>query len=265
MRGRAGLSPEQRRLYLRRVLLELAGLYEEIGEVPHEADRRALQVLLSAIVVKFSKRRADTSQAEAPKQIGRSVPTRFFHRKGQELLRRWAEVDSACAGLPQVHAPSLREGDARQLQKMLGPKIRFDLVLTSPPYGGTYDYLQHHALRFAWLGVKPTKLARGEIGARRNLGRTEDAKARWDAELGEVLGQLAAVLRPEGRAVLVIGDAQVGGRSDGQRIRADRQLESLAPAHGLQFLAVASQRRTDWQGGRPRFEHIVSLMRRDPG
>ncbi|MCA9698295.1 MAG: hypothetical protein KC431_12275, partial [Myxococcales bacterium] len=132
-----------------------------------------------------------------------------------------------------------------------------DLVLTSPPYGGTYDYLAHHARRHAWLGINPKQLREGEIGARRDLsaGKGRGRGEHWDRQIVETLGAMRALMHEESLAVLLVGDAEVGGR----RMAADRQLERLAPEAELEFVAAASSPRPDWRGGPPRKEHLVAL------
>jgi hypothetical protein len=253
----APLSEEDRSAYEVHVLKELTGLWEEIGKVELAADRRALEVLFSAIVVKFSNRRAETSRATAPKRIGKGVPTSFFARKGEELVRRWTALDEASSALRRdVHRPRIAEGNATDLGSALPPSYRADLVLTSPPYGGTYDYAEHHALRMAWLGLQPTRLRRDELGARRSFASTEGASARWDAEVAKILGSIAGVLADDGRALLWVGDAEVGGR----RIEALGQLQRIAPASGLQVIAWASQSRPDFHGGPPRAETLALLV-----
>jgi DNA modification methylase len=255
---RAQLSAEERAWYDTHVLKELAGLLEEIRAVEHEADRRALELVFSAIVVKFSRQRAETAERSEAKRIRKGLATEFFQRKAEELVRGWAELEAA---VPRTHhAPRFIMSDARTLPQTLAGEYRCDLILTSPPYGGTYDYLNHHARRHAWLGINPKKLREGEIGARRELSRTRgrasaNASERWDAQMLAVLEAMAALLDPEGVALLLVGDAQIGER----REPADAQLERLAGAAELAVVAVASQPRPDWRGGPPRREHLVAL------
>ena len=133
----------------------------------------------------------------------------------------------------------------------------------SPPYGGTYDYLHHHARRHAWLGIQSKALREGEIGARRHLSpdeplRGEQPRARWDRELSAALVALRELMRPEATMVLLIGDAEIGR----ERVPADQQLERLAGPAELEVVAVASQSRPDWRGGLPRREHLVALRAR---
>jgi hypothetical protein len=147
-------------------------------------------------------------------------------------------------------------GDARALPRLLGAD-RFELIVTSPPYGGTYDYAAHHALRCRWLGLSLEPLLRHEIGSRRELSARE-AASRWDEQLGSVLVACRSVLAPGGRVVLVLGDAQIGGR----RVPAADQIARIAPAAGLTLLAQASQPRPDPRGAPPRDEHLLALCAR---
>lgn len=255
---RADLPPEERRWYEVHTLKELAGLLAEIRAVQDGRDRRALEMVFSAIVVKFSKQRADTAARESDKRIRKGLPTEFFMRKGVELADRWAALDEA---LPERwHAPRFVLSDARVLPHTLAGEFRCDLILSSPPYGGTYDYVTHHARRHAWLGIQNKALREREIGARRHLSpdrphKGESALARWDRELLAVLVSLRELMRPDAAMVLLIGDAELGR----ERVPADRQLERLAGAAELDVVAIASQMRTDWRGGVPRREHLVAL------
>jgi len=235
------------------VLKELAGLREEIVAVEDPDEREALFLVLSSIVVKFSRQRADTAVEKVERRIRKGLPTEFFVRKGQELADRWAALDRAC---PDVSPePRLFQGDARDLRNVVGPGLYADFVLTSPPYGGTYDYVDHHARRYAWLGIDPRSMQSREIGARRNVSDTEGGAERWDAELGYALASIVEITRPGALVVLLMGD----GESKGERIDADAQIERLAPEVGLEPVAIASSPRAG-----DRREHLMALRVSSP-
>ncbi|MEC7520417.1 MAG: hypothetical protein VYE22_11155 [Myxococcota bacterium] len=246
---RVDLPERELRWYDVHVLKELGGLREEIRAVPDRDDRVALAVCLSSILVKVSRQRSDTAEVEAKKRIRKGLSTELFLRKAKELAERWAALHQAAEGPP----PLLFEGDVRRLPRILGSK-RMDLILTSPPYGGTYDYAAHHARRIAFLDLDDRKLRRLEIGARRESRRAGAADA-WDREVDEMLEAMRAVLRPHGQIVLLMGDAQLGR----ERVPAPPQIAYLSQRHGLAVHAVASQRRPDWTGERPREEHLIWL------
>ncbi len=266
-KARAPLSAAQRATYEPHVLLELAGLLEEIRRVQPEADARALELVFSTLLVKFSRTRADTAARPADKRIRKGLASEFFLRKGQELVHRWEALVAALPGAGRGSGPDAGPrtpravlGDARELPRLLAGEPPFALVVSSPPYGGTYDYQAHHALRCAWLGLPTRAAERGEIGARRHLSRgagpARAALARWDRELGAALRAIGAVCEPDASIALVMGDAQIAG----VRIDAAEQLARLAPQAGLRPLAVASQPRADYHRGPARMEHIVLMQ-----
>jgi hypothetical protein len=111
----------------------------------------------------------------------------------------------------------------------------FDLILTSPPYPGTYDYVDHHALRLAWLGLDAEAFAAGELGARRGaLGGGS-----WSDGYRDLLVALARVLRPGGDLFLAIGDWMEAGHAvDGAAV-----LGRLAREKGWRLASAAAARR----------------------
>jgi hypothetical protein len=256
----ADLSVEEARWYEGHTLKELAGLHQEIAQVENEDDRRVMEMLFSAIVVKFSIQRAETTERETPRRIRKGLPTEFFVRRGMEWLDRWVELEALIdeRAPAEVFAPRLVQGDARKLRDHVGP-APVDLVLSSPPYGGTYDYFHHHARRYPWLGLDARQLERNELGARRDLnnprGRGDSPIDLWDAQVVAMLKSMRKIVRPGSHIVLLVGDGQLHG----ERVAADRQLEGLAPRARLEVVAVASQKRPDWTGSGVRKEHLVQL------
>ena len=233
------------------VLKELGGLLEEIRAVDDPRDRLALAMVFSANLIKVSRQRADTAEHVTARRIRKGLTTELFLRKAEELAGRWAALAEVATG----PMPLLFEGDARDLPSFAEHR-RFDLALTSPPYGATYDYAYHHSRRIAWLKLDDFAMRRLEVGARRAL-TGPDAAFHWERDVDATLRAIAAVLKPGGRAVLVVGDAQLGD----QRIEAPPQLVRVGRRHGLVPTALASQSREDRTGGPPRREHIALLTK----
>jgi len=249
---RAPLNREQAASFDGHILKELAGLYEELKETENRRDRRALEMLFSAILQKFSRQLSDTSRDEAPRRLRKGLVTEFFVRKGEELVGRWAEFEKSTP--TSAPRPRLLEGDARDLPELFEEQKNATLILSSPPYGGTYDYLDHHAHRLAWFGMQTHRLEKGEIGARRHLNGDRGLR-RWDGEMLKTLESMTGVLSNRGCIVLLVGDGQLGRL----RVDAAEQLHRLAPEVGLRVEARAAQRRRDWTGRGSRKEHLVML------
>lgn len=262
---RAQLSPQEAAWYAPHTLKELAGLFREIQAVPLERDRLALEVLFSSMVVKFAQQRSDTSQVREEKRIRKGLPTEFFMRKGKELVRRWRDLEEEAASLlpkrenggsppGRAAAPRWARKDAQKLPASLGP---VDLILTSPPYPGVYDYAQHHVRRMAWLGLNVSAVDRAEMGSRRRQWEA-DALPQWESQLTETFAAFGRVLSPDGKALVLIGDGRLGRKTVGSKSMVAR----LALTQGLEMTAVVTVSRRNRGGAKGRPEHLILLHRR---
>ena len=78
---RAPLSPEQARWYEGHILKELAGLLQEIRDQSDGFDKSALEMVFSAMLLKFSKQRGETSEELVSRRLRKGLVTEFFVRK----------------------------------------------------------------------------------------------------------------------------------------------------------------------------------------
>jgi SAM-dependent methyltransferase len=241
------------------VLLELDGLRAGIARISAATTRRALYLVLSSILTKVSRRPGDTSPGQAARRLASGFAIRVFGQKADELVRRLAALASL---LPTTGRDRvvLRTGDARKLDGVDDASV--DLIVSSPPYPGNYDYLSHHEARLRWLGLDREELARIELGARRHLEPLPEgaASARWSHELGDALRAMSRVLSPDGRIALVLGDSVIRRRP----VYADELVRKLAPERGLVLTTVGSQARPHFHGASarafdrsPRKEHVL--------
>lgn len=248
------------------MLLELDGIRQGISLEQEGFAREALKLVLSSILVKVSRRPGDTTERLAPRRLATGFAIKLFANKAAELAER---LDAFAELLPK-NAPEcdLYVDDARKLSKVAASSV--DLVVSSPPYPGVYDYAHHHAARLRWLGLEAEPFERGEIGARRKLrGRDRDeGMAAWENDFVKSMGALGRVLRKDACAVLVIADSVVQGRA----LYADETMDRLAPRAGLSVAAVASQKRPHFHEpsrdafkGHPRREHLFALVKNARG
>lgn len=254
--------PHEREPYDPHMLFELDGLSAGIAR-EDGAVRRVLRLILSSILTKVSKSPGDTSERRLKRRLASGFAIRTFAAKAVELVAQHAAYSAA---LPKLNTRSPRalviHGDARRLPRI--EPMSVDLVVSSPPYPGVFDYLQHHEARLQWLGLDGGDLARNEIGSRRQLSRMdpEEALYRWQGDLRAVLRALARVLKPRGKAALVLADTALKLMP----VYADDLLAELAPSAGLTVLAVGSQLRPHFHAPtlnafkrRARREHLILL------
>lgn len=251
-------GPEDRELFATYVLLELDGLrdgIEALGDPPME---RALFLVLSAILTKLSLKAGDASSRTTTKRIARGYAIRFFAHKAHDLAQRLVEAKQQT---PRGARPARVElTDARRLGFVADRSV--GLIVTSPPYPGVYDYFNHHALRLRWLRFDGRGLAKYEIGPRRSARRGAASIGEWERDFTRVLEEMRRVLRPGGKAVLLVADSSLAGKA----LEVDRWLPRLAERAELRVVARAAQRRPHFHrgsaeafGDKPRREHLVVL------
>jgi DNA methylase len=244
------------------VLLELDGLRDGISKSELGDVKRALLLVLSALLTKVSQRAGDSAGRPTEKRVAPGFPSRFFVKKAGELGRKLAEYRRS---LPEGAPPaSCTLGDARKLPGLEPGSV--SLVVSSPPYPGVYDYLSHHDDRLRWLGLSSQQFAELEIGSRRELSEESFGKAlaRWERDLSATLTALCRGISRSGSVVLLIADSTLAGKA----LFAERVVEKAAPGAGLTLRARASQARPHFHGGsrsafseRPRREHLLLLGR----
>jgi hypothetical protein len=245
----------------RHVLLELDGVRAGIDRTPDPKLRADLELVLSSMLTKLSRRTSDTSNRELPRRIAAGYPARLFVRKTEELAKQLGEVALVMTNAP---APRVLEGDARVLAGIEDRSV--NLIVTSPPYPGVYDYLAHHEVRLRWLGLRADRFATNEIGARRRLDALgpSEGVVRWEREIGAALAAMDRVLVRSGMAVLLLADSVIAGKP----IYAVDSIRHVLPNTHLRLGAVASQERPHFHEptrrvftARPRQEHAIVLVR----
>jgi len=240
------------------VLYELLGLRELVMALPDDDIGRALRLCLSSLLVKFMKAGPTAPRDGAEKRIARGIPSRMLADRAAELAQGLAALERRTpAG---TAAPEITEGDARALPMAAGSAA---LVLSSPPYAGTYDYATIHDARFLWLGLSEKKFRRVQLGARTEHVGDVSGNA-WRSEQARFMAEVARVLRPGGHALLVVGDGVVDGRAE----NAPDGIAAAGAAVGLEAVARASQARPLHDrrlaaifADQPRREHLLLLQK----
>ncbi|HTO55215.1 MAG TPA: hypothetical protein VMR50_17665 [Myxococcota bacterium] len=235
--------------YAPHVLRELEVLRRGIAESEHDV-RGILEAVFASILVKVSWRASDTKAAREKHHRPPGTTAVLFHKRTRELARQMLELRAAVpAGTPDA---DVWLGDARELAL----REPVDLVLTSPPYPSTYDYLPMQHLRHVWLGERPDP--EREIGARRSFRKGERAaRDAWKRDTEAWSAAAARALAPGGRLVLIVGDGWVPSGPIDSAVPSIAALERA----GLALLAGASLERPALGGRRVLHEHALAFSK----
>lgn len=214
---------------------ELAALILAIGAEPDPKLRNLLEVVFSSTIVTKSggvSRARDLAHTRPHRVADKQPrsPLRQFEILAGRAAAAYAGVDAKTLGDSSVMA-----GDSRRLP--LGDES-VDLIVTSPPYANALDYMRAHKFSLAWLGEPIPRLSRLRgryIGAERQsdaagvveslpapvqsvvmeLAAKDAPKARvlarYFADMGLAIGEMARALRPDSAAIMVVGPSVVRG------------------------------------------------------
>jgi SAM-dependent methyltransferase len=251
--------PAEEGWYAPGTLAELAGLWAFSARAPTSLEG-ALRMLFSSVLVKVSRQASETDPRRVTKELPPGAALRLYAARAKELVEGLrALAEAVPRGTP---AAEVAVDDATTLATVGDGAA--ELVVTSPPYANTYDYVDHHARRYPWLGLDPGGLVRGELGAARWFADPEAGARRFREGVSRWLSAMARVLRPGGRCVVVLADGAAGGRA----LRADALVTELGAAQGLPVRAWASQARAAYDPdsarafrAAPRREHVMVLTR----
>jgi hypothetical protein len=238
--------------YSEHVLRELEGLRHGIAGTEDDV-RPLLEAVFSSILIKVSWRKSDTSAQREKHDRPSETTAILFHKKVRELGRR---LDALREAVPAGTPPAdVAPADARTVR--VDP---VDLVLTSPPYPSTYDYVPLQHLRLVWLGEGRALDAGGleEIGARRHWRQgARIGRKRWVEDTRLWTRSAAANLRRGGHLVILIGD----GLSPAGTVDTSQATEDAGKEAGLALVARASVERMDHARERARWEHAFVFRR----
>jgi hypothetical protein len=215
-------------------LRQLVRLSRAINELDPGAERDALQVGLSRLIVTKSPRAslaADTAHSR-PHQVLTSSDYDVYKGFGESIKSIRNSLDAR----DLKGTAKIQRGDARDSELFMASSV--DLVVTSPPYLNAIDYLRGHRLALIWLGHSLPELREirsisiGSEAARRaaatehnedlvrrvvagaaDLGpRIQRLVNRYAHDMLELAANVERCLVPDGRAVFVVADSVLKGQ-----------------------------------------------------
>lgn len=216
----------QQRSDLRRLSSLLVNVRGPLGD--------AMLIALSRIII--TKKRG----ASLAWDVSHSRPHKREEENDFPVISEFIKsVDFVAKRLDEQPPPgNVRVGvaDARDLNRSV-PDSSVDAVLTSPPYLNAIDYLRGHKFTLVWLGHRICELRRirsNNIGTEKNLDpdsngvladelcalvpsvdqlphREHGIFRRYVLDLFAMMSEINRVLRPGGKAVLVVGNSCLKG------------------------------------------------------
>jgi len=191
----------------------------------------ALRLALSRIII--TKDRG----ASLARDVSHSRPHKVADESDFEVFpafeRSVHQIVDILRKSPPPGGVDVQIGDARNLSAIASGCI--DAVLTSPPYLNAIDYMRGHRLALVWLGYRLANLREirsNSVGAERGpdipqgscmsiqtaMAPVADLTSRHAAMISRYAGdvyrfmlEIARVLKPTGRASIVIGDCCLKG------------------------------------------------------
>lgn len=210
-----------------------------------------LRLALSRIII--TKERG----ASLARDVSHSRPHKVANKSDFEVFPAFERAVHQIVSILRKYPPPgrvvTRIGDARALDAVKSECI--DAVLTSPPYLNAIDYMRGHRLALVWLGyrlVDLRKIRANSVGAERGpdilqssymdilgtMAPVADLPSRHAAMIARYAGdiycfmlEIARVLKPAGRASIVIGDCCLKGVF----IRNSEGIRKAAEMVGLQL------------------------------
>jgi len=236
--------------YARHALWELESIRKGITEADSSVQDQ-LWAAFSSLLIKVSWRASDTSNKREKHRRPAGTTAILFHKKVRELARRQASLRDE---VPEGTPPSdIQFCDAREVQ--LSEPVQ--LVVTSPPYPSTYDYLPLQHLRHVWLSEQQPDWA-AEIGPRRDWRQGDkEARKRWQEDTARWTARAAEALEPGGHLIVVIGD----GLTPRGGVDTAGATEGSAVAAGLTMVGRASVERPDHARSTVRWEHAFAFRK----
>jgi DNA modification methylase len=224
-----------------------------------DSEREFLLVIMSSIIRSVSNADDQSHKTYVSGTLKKSPPDmpKLFWKSAAKAITGLEDLHSACQGVSELRVPN---GEARTIPM---ESETCDLIVTSPPYLDSVDYMYNFMLEYFWLGSELNVHTRSEFNRLRKISIGAKTPLKKEVELvsEEIRGLLqldgvensrknaillyfdgmdkhfleaSRVLKSGGKYVLVVGNS----KTKGPPIPVHDYLVTLADRHGL-FLEKA--------------------------
>ena len=182
------------------LFVELLQWIDAIENIRNANERDTLRAVFSSLIVKFSNKISETSQFSKPPTFPKGAVGVWMEKKTHELLKNQIELAKRISKSPSINIWN------EDISSLEGPeKNSIDCTIMSPPFPGTYDYLEMQVLRMKWLGYSTEKMVSGEISDRNYTPK------QWKQIFREFMLKVRRWTSQEGVCYLHLGDWLEGG------------------------------------------------------
>lgn len=245
------------------VYMELCNLRYQIELLRERSSNRWLTehllLVFSAILNKATLETSSVESQDKKRTLSKGRVSSWFLARVQELavLSGWLRKKVTKGYI----VPEVFVHDAKELLPFKKAAPFIDMIVTSPPYLGVYDYAFLQERRHAFLGISAEHFLREEIGAKRFLtSSTERAQLlQHQQDTDRWIASATQHLKPGGRMYVIVGDSILGQIYPGEMpiIQAAKQV-------GLEFVACYSVDKIDrnQKKSSPQIkEHLLSFIK----
>ncbi len=258
------LHDAQQRLWLPKSILNIKPWYNrnEFNELvalygaknAYQGENRALiDSIFSSLLVKYSLRASDTSNRIVPIRRKPGTVLKAFEDKGSEFARNLAALAKEVpTNLPAAMVSVADATSVRYDEKL-------DVIVTSPPYPGTYDYIPLQQLRNAWFALETNGAIAREIGTRRSFRDGFNRGYReWIHNTNAWVRNARSNLKEKGKLCIIVGEG-LGRKRKSTPVLAPTKQAALDA--GLTFCAAGGVERKDPATGIKKIEYAIVFER----
>lgn len=236
-------------------LLELGRLRTLIFSLPGNAQLLALAVF-SSIVVSVSYQDGDTRYARKEYSYPKGKAYGLYRKKLKSALQDARETSPLVLTQAKIW-----QQDGRQISQIASKSI--SLIVTSPPYLNAYDYHKYHRHRLHWINGDVVLARDAEIGKHDTFTRKGATPDRYFEDMGRCFLEWERVLEPNGKILIVVGDAIVSGKAVPVADIFSGQLKELGLQEAGRWIRnIDTMRKSFNQKARVDQEHVLLFEKR---
>lgn len=192
--------------YTKKTLKILDGLYDGINRIKNEKYRIIFEVLFSSILKTVCNKRDVWNNGYVadnilPNKEYNGDALKVFKLKYKQLLDSYEELNEK--NIKRKYIPKIKNCRIQDFKS----SIKFDAVVTSPPYPFAVDFVRYYRLSYYWLGKDIDEFTKYETGAR-NKRKYKTAVDDFYEEMENIYKHIFSLVKVNGYFCMTVADTQ---------------------------------------------------------